>query len=309
MVDEYCRRMYGPAAATVRQIVQLQMDGWEKSRWPEGRLAPRSIYTLSYPKDVVDRFRHLLAQARAEAAPDPLATRRLAYFADCFDDFFKEYAAVMENAGQHKLIVTKVAANPILDGSLDDPVWQKAEPASLVKHQDGDEVPVRYPTEVRAVYTLDGVTFGFKMTEPSPAALKREVKTRDHGLTYWDDCVELYVDPSGKNLGDFVQLVINANGAVQDGKNGSWSWNLDGLKVASALARDSWTLEVFVPFKGLGESVRGGTGVNWCGQITRNRMSDSGSNADSFRENQKLNAKFPGFNSNLNDFAPLAFRE
>jgi hypothetical protein len=309
MVDEYCRRMYGPAAATVRQIVQLQMDGWEKSRWPEGRLAPKSIYTASYPKAAVDRFQHMLAQARAEAARDPLAARRLAYFAYYFDDFFKEYAAVMENAGQHQLVIVKVAANPAMDGSLDDPVWRKAEPMPLVKHEDGREVVVRYPTEVRAVFTLDGVTFGFTLAEPSPAKLKREVKTRDHGLTYWDDCVELYLDPSGKNLGDFVQLIINANGAVQDGKNGSWSWNLEGLKVARKLASDSWTMEVFVPFKGLGDNARYGTGVTWYGQITRNRMSDSGSNPDSIRENQKLNEKFPGFNSNLNDFAPIRFRE
>jgi hypothetical protein len=64
-----------------------------------------------------------------------------------------------------------------------------------------------------------------------------------------------------------------------------------------------------VPFQSLGESVRGGTGVTWYVQITRNRMSDSGQGPDSIRENQKLNAKFTGFNSNLNDFSPVTFRE
>jgi hypothetical protein len=59
----------------------------------------------------------------------------------------------------------------------------------------------------------------------------------------------------------------------------------------------------------LGQNVRYGTGVTWYGQFTRNRMSDSGLDHDSIRENQKLNAKFPGFNANLNDFAPVSFRE
>jgi hypothetical protein len=308
-VDEYCKRMYGPAAGTVRQIVQLQMDGWEKSRWPEGRLAPKSVYTDSYPKTAVDQIRKLLAQAKTEAAPDVLAARRLAYFSFCFDDFFKEYAAVMEGVGQRTVIAFKVAANPAVDGVLDEAAWQKAEVVLLVKNQGGQEGPAKYPTEVRAVFTLDGITFGFKLTEPSPGKLKREVKTNDHGLTYWDDCVELFLDPSGKNLGEFVQFVINANGAVQDSKNGSYAWNAEGLKVATKLGEGCWTMEVFVPFKALGEAVRGGTGVTWYGQVTRNRMSDNARGTESIRENQKLNAKFKGFNSNLNDFSPILFRE
>jgi hypothetical protein len=308
-IDDYCKRMYGPAAATVRQIVQLQMDGWEKSRWPDARLAPKSVYTVSYPKAMMDQFRQLLAQAKAEAAPDALASRRLAYFSFCFDDFFKEYAAVMEGAGQRSVVAFKVAANPVVDGSLDEAAWQKAEPVVLMKNQGGKEVACKYPTEVRAVFTLDGITFGFKLTEPSPGKLKREVKTNDHGLTYWDDCVELFLDPTGKNLGEFCQFVINANGAVQDLKNGSYAWNAEGVKVATKLGDGFWSMEVFVPYKALGENVRYGTGVTWYGQITRNRMSDNARGTESVRESQKLNAQFTGFNSNLNDFSPLVFRE
>jgi hypothetical protein len=308
-IDDYCRRMYGPAAGTVRQIVQLQMDGWEKSRWPDARLAPKSVYTVSYPKEMIAQFRQLLAQAKTEAASDPLASRRLAYFAYCFDGFFKEYAAVMEGAGQRSLVAYKVAAAPVVDGALDEAAWQKAEPVVLMKNQGGKEVAAKYPTEVRAVFTLDGITFGFKLTEPSPGKLKREVKTSDHGLTYWDDCVELFLDTTGKNLGEFCQFVINANGAVQDSKNGSYAWNAEGVKAASKLGEGFWSMEVYVPFKALGENVRYGTGVTWYAQLTRNRMSDNARGTESVRENQKLNAQFTGFNSNLNDFSPLLFRE
>ncbi len=308
-VDEYCKRMYGPAAATVRQIVQLQMDGWEKSCWPEAALAPKSIYTLSYPKATMDQFRALISQAKKEAAADDLATRRLAYFSYSFDAAYNEYAAVMENAGQHKMVAYKVAANPVVDGSLDDAVWSKAEPVLLMKNSDAGEVACKYPTQVRAVFTLQGITFGLKMTEPNPEKLKREIKTNDHGMTYWDDCVELYLDPSGKNLGKFAQFIINANGAVQDFNNGEASWNCPGLKVASKLGDGFWSMEVFVPFAALGDSARGGTGVTWMTQVTRNRISDNGTAPDSIRENQKLNAKTGGFNSNLNDFAPLTFQE
>lgn len=39
-IAEYCRRMYGPAAATMRELIGLQIDGWERSRWPAARLRP-----------------------------------------------------------------------------------------------------------------------------------------------------------------------------------------------------------------------------------------------------------------------------
>ena len=308
-IDEHCKRMYGPAAASVRQLMQIQMDGWEKSRWPGGRLAPKSVYTVSYPKATVEQVKTLLAKAKVEAAGDELTARRVAYYAYCFDDFFKEYAAVMEGAGQHTLVAFKVASNPVIDGDLSDEVWKKAEPALLMKNEDGKEVAARYPTEVRAVFTLDGITLGIRMAEPSPEKLKREVKTNDHGMTYWDDSVDLFFDPSGKNMGDFVQLIVNANGAVQDIKNGSGSWTAEGLKTASKLGQGCWTMEVYVPFKALGDNVRYGTGVTWFGQITRHRMSDQGTSPESIPENQKLNAKFTGFNSNLNDFSPITFRE
>ena len=39
-VEGYCRNMFGPAtAAEVRELVHMQIDGWEKSRWPGGKLS------------------------------------------------------------------------------------------------------------------------------------------------------------------------------------------------------------------------------------------------------------------------------
>ena len=68
-------------------------------------------------------------------------------------------------------------------------------------------------------------------------------------------------------------------------------------------------MEVFIPFKTLGDQVRGGTGVVWFGQFTRHRTKGAEPKADSVQENQRLNAKFGGPNSNLADFAPMPFRE
>ena len=59
----------------------------------------------------------------------------------------------------------------------------------------------------------------------------------------------------------------------------------------------------------LAADARGGTGAKWTIQITRNRMSDNARDTPSIRENQKLNARFGGFNANPADFTTLNFRE
>jgi hypothetical protein len=68
-------------------------------------------------------------------------------------------------------------------------------------------------------------------------------------------------------------------------------------------------MEIFVPYAALSKEARGGTGTKWTMQMTRNRMSDNAKDTPSIRENQKLNARFGGFNANAADFTVLNFRE
>jgi hypothetical protein len=42
---------------------------------------------------------------------------------------------------------------------------------------------------------------------------------------------------------------------------------------------------------------------------TTTKQSFNARGTESIRENQKLNAKCTGFNTNLNDFSPITFRE
>ncbi len=311
-IDEHCKRMYGPAAATVRKIVQLQCDGWEKSSWPGGRLTPKAVYEVSFPKQTLDTIKDLLAKAKVEAAPDVQAAKRLEFYSSIFQAGFDEYSTVIEAKGVQMMSAFKVAKSPLIDGVLDEADWKIAEPVFLKKYDEfvtKKQVEVEYPTEVKALFTLQGITFGLKMTEPSPDKLRRAIKTNDNGLTYWDDCVELFLDPTGKNEGRFVQTIINANGAVQAINTGMGLLKPDQVVTKSHLDKGFWSMEIFVPYKSLSEEARGGTGAKWTIQITRNRMSDCARDTPSIRENQKLNARFGGFNANPADFTTLNFRE
>jgi hypothetical protein len=86
-IDQHCVRMYGPAAATMRKLIQLQIDGWENSRWKNATLNWRAVYDHTYTRPIRDQMRSLLAQVRKESAGDKLAAERVAYYTTPFADF------------------------------------------------------------------------------------------------------------------------------------------------------------------------------------------------------------------------------
>jgi len=308
-LDEFARRMFGAASGTVREILALQVSGWEESRWPDATLTAQSVYGVSYPRTTLEKFQALFAKAHEQVKGDELATRRLAFLEAPFQDFYSEFARVMDGEGLQHMVAMKVMENPKLDGQLGDPVWKDAPPATLrVRKKDGTQVEPKFPTTVQAVWTLDGITFGIHMVEPDVKNLKAEVTSRDHAFTWHDDCVEIFIDVSGKNAGEFVQLLVNSAGAVQDLKTGDETFNLENVKTAIHKGDGEWSMEVFIPYADLDYEKASAGGEKWGIQITRHRAR-SEAKATAGDENQKLNAGSGGFNSNLSDFSILNFRE
>ena len=308
-MEEFCGRMFGRAASTMRQLLKLQTDGWEKSRWPTGVLSPKAIYELSYPRKTVLRMKELLERARSRASSDPLALQLIEYYATPFPALFEEFETVTEGKGARPLIAQKVGENPTIDGKLDDAVWKQAPEVSFVKSDGKKEIEPKYATRLKAVWTMDGVTFGFWMAEPSPQTLVQTVKSRDESMAWWNDCVEIFLDVTGKNQGAYYQWIANPHGVIYDGKGEDTSWNPEGAKAKAFIGADFWSVEVYIPYAIFPEALKPGTNVAWYGQFTRHRLSDQGKTPGSLHENQKLNCKFGGFNRNLADFAPVKFVE
>jgi len=301
--------MYGPAADTVRELVRAEAEGWEDSRWPNGVLSPRAICEVSYPRATVGKMRELLAQARAEAAGDQEVLQHLDYFATPFPDFFAEFESVIEGKGARSVVAKKVAEKPTIDGRLDEAAWREAAATSMVASDGTQEIDARYATSVQAVWTADGITFGFRMEEPAPQSLVRVVDSRDDSMAWWDDCIEIFVDVTGENQGDWYQFILNANCAIYDGHGQDTSWNAEGVEAAAHVGDGFWTLEAYVPYSTFPEVKTPGTGIEWYAQFTRHRIADSKDNPESAREVQRLNYRFGGPSRNLADFAPLRFAE
>ena len=309
-IGEYCRRMYGPAAGAMRKLVALEIDGWEQSRWPDAVLSPKAIYKYSFPPQVVQQMKDLLKQARQAAAGSPAALARIDYFEQPFADFYKEFDFVVNGKGMRPIIAKKVPENPVIDGKLDEAVWKQAPAVTLMKFdaKEGRESEPRFKTEVKAVWTLDGLTFGFRMEEPDAQHVVQNIHSKDDALAYWQDCVEVFLDVTGRGAGDFYQFTVNAAGTVCDSHKTDVAWDLPGLKTKSYLGDGFWSMEIYFPLAGFPTALRPGTGVEWYGQLCRHRMDDKAKSAKG-HENQKCNANFGGPNSNVADFAPIRFVE
>ena len=316
-VDEFCRRMYGRAAGTMRELVGVQIDGWEQSRWPGGRFSPKGIYEASFPPESVAKIKQLFAKARQEAKGDSLVTARLDYYAPALDAFFKE-ADVMNGRGFKPLLAQKVGENPTLDGKLNEPEWQRAATNSFVKAGGKDQgKPARYPTTVRAVWTTDGITFGFHMHEPTPHLLETRHGGHDNGELFWDDNVEVFVDVTGKNEGEFYQFIVNPDISYWDSKLKDTTWECPGFRARAHRGKDYWSVEVFLPYAAFPDATvpKSGTDTVWTGNFTRHRVADKGLKSQkpqqegSVREYQRMNTTGAATSDNLADFSEFKFIE
>jgi hypothetical protein len=306
--DEFCKRMFGPAASPMRELLTLQINQWEQSRFSNGTLSAEGVYKKAFPKAVVDKMKALLAEAHKLGDSDPLIKKRLEYYETPFAAFYKEYDFVIEGKGMTPLIVKKTGEMPIIDGKLDDKVWQNAPKASFHTYnpKTKEQGKAKFPTTIQALWNTDGIMLGFYMKEPNPKALKKDKQNRDDGGLYWQDCVDFYIDTTGSNSGQWYQFMITAGGALYDSKRNDVTWTCDGLKFKSYVGNDFWSMEVFIHHKSLDAEVKtSATGLKWYGQFCRNRMSDGKGGY----ENQKLNAHQPGFNRNTGDFTELRFME
>ncbi|MCF7855900.1 MAG: DUF4838 domain-containing protein [Candidatus Pacebacteria bacterium] len=305
-VDQHCERMYGDASETIRKVLRITTDGWENTDWPGTSFSPKAMYETSYPKETIDRIRALLTEARRHVAGDDVAAHRVDYFAKPFALMFEEYGTVMEGRGKPTFTIQKVPENPTVDGKLDEDVWGKTTPVELVTQRNDREVETQYTTTVKAVFTLEGLTFGFHMEEPQPQKLATDLGSPDSGLLWSNDCVEIFLDPEKDGIPEFYQWIVSADLRLYDGVGRDYDWDADGVKTARQIGGDFWSLEVFIPFTVFENVERASAASEWSGQITRHRSNRNKEGAD---ENQRLNYDSGARNSSRVDFCPIRFRE
>ncbi|MEI6500913.1 MAG: sugar-binding protein [Armatimonadota bacterium] len=157
----------------------------------------------------------------------------------------------------------RAATAPVLDGRLDDAVWQTAPVVSAFTMY-GKETLAEVQTSFRVLWDDKYLYFGITCDEPMMDKLTPVVFARDEHAVFGDEAIELFVDPDHTHDA-YYQLAMNPGSSLYDGFREDTSWNSDTI-VKATLAKTSWSLEVAVPWGSLKARPQAGkvVGFNVC---------------------------------------------
>lgn len=157
----------------------------------------------------------------------------------------------------------RAATAPMLDGALDDAVWQTAPLVSGFTMY-GKDTPAEVQTSFRLLYDDKYLYFGIRCDEPEMKKLSPVVFARDEHGIFGNETIELFVDPDHTH-DLYYQLAMNAGASLFDGRREDPSWNSDTI-VKSHLGSDFWSLEIAVPWASLATKPQAGkiVGFNVC---------------------------------------------
>ena len=96
-IHEFTRPIFSPTANPWGELLQIQIDGWEKSRWPDAMMSPKALYDVSYPPDTVKKMRQRCStNAKLGGGRSELTAQRVEYYAIPFEAFAAKYETVVE---------------------------------------------------------------------------------------------------------------------------------------------------------------------------------------------------------------------
>lgn len=172
------------------------------------------------------------------------------------------------------MYVARIAAEPNIDGKLDDPCWRKATLLTPF-HRHGSTQGPTQQTRVRVGWGTNAIFFAFRCDEEQPDKLRANLLKLDEG-TWLDDSVNLILDVEGKRVSSF-EFIVSASNSRYDGrvrqdgpaiaKDASWNGAWE-----SAVSRGdkSWSVEIKIPYATLGVNTPTAT-TTWALNAARHR--------------------------------------
>ncbi len=146
----------------------------------------------------------------------------------------------------------QVTQEPVLDGVLDEPVWQEASPVGQFRQRNPEEgSPATEKTEVRVIYSDTAIFFGVTCYDSQPDRITATQRARDADLEF-DDKFSIIVDTFHSHRNAFL-FEMNPLGArfdswiTDEGRRTSPEWD-ERWEVAIAIGEEGWVAEVRIPF-------------------------------------------------------------
>ena len=146
----------------------------------------------------------------------------------------------------------QVKQEPVLDGVLDEPVWQEASPVGQFRQRNPQEGnPATEQTEVRIIYSETAIFFGVTCYDSQPDRIIATQRARDADLEF-DDSFTILLDTFHSHRNAFW-FEMNPLGArfdswiTDEGGRTSPEWD-ERWEVAVAIGEEGWVAEVRIPF-------------------------------------------------------------
>ena len=150
---------------------------------------------------------------------------------------------------------TRITDNPVVDGRLNEPVWETAKPITEFRQQEPEEGEASTePTDVRVIYDDTQIYIGVRMTDSAPTEIRASELRRDNTLDA-DDTFTVILD-TYHNHRDAFLFRINPRGTRFDAlirnEAAFLTANWDEQWTAAAVLTDTgWSAEIAIPFKTL----------------------------------------------------------
>lgn len=314
--DVFAERMFGAGAKPLREVIRMQEDGWMRP-WPVGQISNKNVYEISYPRNEVIKMQELFAEAKKLAAGDELSLKRIAWYENGFTKFFKESEELASGTALETSRIQKVAADPVIDGKLDDPAWELATEYPFVREMDKERSEPYYPTFVKLVWTPNGVTVAYRCTEPNAGDAAYLAKCHEKGAVEY---IDTFLDVTGEGNGRYCQIYIEEGAGPVCYTDGP-KWDGNGIKSAMHFGDREVGVEIFIPFDAIkdleGAQYPSGTsseGKYWLGNFCRSRVWDMRFPKDarregSVRESTRRYTRYNIWNKDPAAFGKLQFVE
>ena len=150
--DEFARRMFGPAEKSMRELIALQEECWNRP-WPDDSCSYRNVFEISYPPEDVARMKALMVESYGIAlkAGEPFAGRARRYLS-ALERFIAEAEANAARTGRKEIRPnTPYELGPARSVWTTN-VWAKTVATTRL---DGDELRIRVRCFEPAVARLD----------------------------------------------------------------------------------------------------------------------------------------------------------
>ena len=150
--DEFARRMFGPAEKSMRKLIALQEECWNRP-WEGNVCSYRNIFEISYPPEDVARMKALMVEAYGIAlkAGEPFAGRAKRYLS-AFETFIAEAEANAARSGRKVIRPSTTYELGQARSVWATNVWAKTE---VTTRLEGDELCIRARCFEPAVTRLD----------------------------------------------------------------------------------------------------------------------------------------------------------